>query len=636
MESLINLRRCTPKPIRMANGAVVSAIYKGDLRLRLPVAGQEGQFVLVTIRGVYYHEDFDANLLSWGIMRKHGWEMHSGKAGTYLITPGGKRVDASTQAELTILEHAETTKGAQQPSRAFAVLGGVVCLKGKELLHLHRRLGHVSWTRLVEMCKAGVTIGIGDIRGMPAPELEKAERAIKLCPACAQAKAHRKAIGKRGLDRGTRAGEVMNFDTFYSITRDAATGKKLVQYCLVGVDAYTEWKVAHVESERKALPQAAIDMIEHVHTLTGRYPRLVITDLGSEFRNKTLGEYCRKRGIQWLPSPAGTKELNGRSEKNVDTTKNHTRAMLIGAGMDPKFGWARAAMHHIYVWNRTHVGQRTGQTPYQAMTGRGASALNLGEFGCDAYVHQPRAMRDTTFGSKAEPAIYLGHSPRQNCPIVLLVRSGKTILSKDVTFREGSFKHLRAVQAGRPEDVEAVNLSEVYAEEDDLVDSDPWPVDELEEQQRARAEATEGESEDEALELELEEEEEPRYTLRCITDSRIDSGVKQYRCKWAGYGAQTWEPASNIAEDAPEAVRAYEQFVANRVHARATRSQTRSLAEQMKELALSESLEAVSESSSSSSSGSEVESDGDVDSAESDNESVSEVKMAAVYAARCL
>jgi hypothetical protein len=59
---------------------------------------------------VYYHERIDANLLSWGCMREDGWEMHSTKQGTFLVTPQGRRVNASTRGRLTILHDAESER----------------------------------------------------------------------------------------------------------------------------------------------------------------------------------------------------------------------------------------------------------------------------------------------------------------------------------------------------------------------------------------------------------------------------------------------------------------------------------------------------------------------------------------------
>jgi transposase InsO family protein len=594
-ETLINVRRCIPMLIKVADGTVLSAMYKGDLPLRLPLARGPDSYVKVTINDVYYHERFDANLLSWGCMRNDGWQMHSDQNGTYLVTPGGKRVNASTRGKMTLLEDSSS-------ERVYGVssANNVVCMTAHELVQLHRRLAHASWTRLVEMCKTGATVGIGDIRAMPAAELAKAEKAVKECEHCIAAKAHRKALGRHGLDKGTRAGEVLHADTFYAVVRNSTTGKKYTEYYLSAVDAFTEWRWTDTRTSIADLPRAMEDMLEHSHTLNGRYPRLLIADLGSEFENKKLKDCCRKHGIVLQPSPARAKELNGLAEKNVDTTKNHVRAMLDAAGMPADFALSRAVQHHTFVWNRTHVGQHTGVTPYQAMTGREASVLNLGEFGCDAYVHQHRSMRDATFDRKAEPAIYLGHDGRRNCPVVLLVRSGQTIMSKDVQFREGSFKHLRALLTGHAEDIESVAVSCLPAD-----DAGVPP-------------AQESDVEDDDKSVQDDAPAEKQWRLRGIIGSDHIDGELFYCCKWVGFRAPTWEPAKRVAADAKDAVDAYEQTVQDRAEAAASRSmQTRSSAR----------MATVSASSPAPS----ADKDGDAKDSEE-----SEVGMAAAFAARCL
>ena len=590
-ECLEGVVRCKPVLVKMADGTVLSAMYKGTLHLRLPVMGSANT-IRVRIPDVYYHERFDANLLSWGLMREAGWEMHSTPDGTHLVTPGGKKVRASTRGRLTILE--------DDMSERVYKMGAVVCMTAKDMVGHHRRLGHVSWTRLLEMSKAGVTAGIGDIKAMPADELAKAETAVKECTHCAQAKAHRKAIGHGGLDKGTESGSVLHVDTVTVMTRDPTTGHKGMRPVLSVKDAYTEFWWTQVCLRMADVQQAVIDVLEHSHTLTGRYPRLLIGDLGSEFENKSVKGFCRRHGIQWQPSPARAKELNGLSEKSVDTLKNHTRAMLYAAGAEESLYWRFALTHFVFAWNRSHIGRRTGTTPYQAMTGREPSVLNLAEFGCDAFVHQHRSTRDETFSRKSEPAVYLGHDGRQNCPVALLLRSGKVVLSKDVHFREGSFKHLRALTKGREADVPA------YA--DDGAD-DP-------------EESTSSAVYDEILEQPEADEEPPatattkRYVVRAITDTRVLDGVKQYRVKWAGYAGATWEPAAVIKEDAPQAAQEYETLLTDRAAARSSTT-TRSKAR----------AGAVSSSSSPAASA--------VSSLDSEDDE-SELSVAATYAARRL
>ena len=557
-EALVNVRRCAPMPIKVADGTVVTAMYKGDMPLRLRVDDTEKN-VRVLIRDVYYHERFDANLLSWGQMRRDGWELHSTKDGTHLITPGGKKIRASTRGNLTILDDAN-------PERVYSSrMGAIACKTVDDLVSLHQRLGHVSWGRLIKMCRAGLTTGIGGIDAMSTQDLQKAEKAVKECSACTQGKQKRNAIGKSGLDKGTTPGEVLHMDTMYVKTRDARTEDKRTSYTLLVTDGYSEWRWASCTYNMVDLQQNCINIMQHSHTMTGRYPRLIITDLGSEFDNGKVSEYCKSHGISHQPTPARVKELNGLSEKSVDTVKNHSRTMILAADLPEQLGKHNAIWHHVYVWNRTHIGKRTKVTPYQAMMKKKPSILNVGMFGCDAFVHQDKKQRDTTYSAKGQPAVYLGHSGRQNAPIVRMLHTGKTIVVKDVIFREGSFLHAQALKNGNAADIEELDLE---ATEDQIESKSPHspPIDERDDDSEEKESESDSDDEDE------DDTSTSRFRVRSIRGARVVNGKKEYEVKWIGYPATTWEPADTIEADAPKIVQHYEKFLERLSQARVTRN----------------------------------------------------------------
>jgi hypothetical protein len=561
-DNLVNVRRCMPMPIMMADKTIVSAVYKGDMPMRLPVAGKPDSRVTITIRDVYYHERIDANLLSWGCMRLDGWEMHSTSEGTYVVTPKGTRINASTRGRLTILDDAG-------PERAYAArMGRFVCQSAEDLLLLHQRVGHASWTRLLKMCRTGATTGVGDISGLSAAEVKKAEGLVRQCDACAAGKQTRNPLGHRGLDKGTEAGEVLHMDVFYTMMRNPQTNQKYREYCLLGTCGYTELRWISKTTSLRDLQAEVIQIIRNSTSTTGRAPRLVVSDLGTEFENNKVKAYCHEHGIHLQPTPARAKELNGVAEKSVDTVKNHVRAMLLASGMPEQGGWSRAAAHHVFLWNRTHIGAATGVTPYEATLAREPSIINVGVFGCDAFVHQDRTQRDTTFSPKAEPGVYLGHDSQQNCPVVYMLRTGKTLRVKDVLFREESFKNLQACFGKHPDQVASLDLAELDTSNDD----------DLKAGSRAST-TTEDESKDDLDDNEDDEEQgtEPKkhFEVKAITDQRVGpSGRPEYRVKWIGYSASTWEPSTTIREDAPSAVKEYEAFIAHRSEARVTRSRS--------------------------------------------------------------
>jgi hypothetical protein len=554
---LLNLRRCPGLPIKVADGAIVTPRYQGDLPLRLPIAGQPDRFVEVIIPNVYYHEAFDANLLSWGMMRESGWQLHSTLEGTYLVTPDGHKVVASTRGRLTILDPAPLERVHS------ARLGRPMCRVAEELVLLHRRVGHVGFERLLKMCRASTTIGVASIEDMPAAELDKAEKLIKQCEACTRGKSTRQALGHEGLDKGKAPGEVLHMDSFHVKVRDPQTGGSLHTYGLVAVDGWTEHVWLRVAKDKVELQQAVMDVVHCAETMLEakvqqihRVKRLR-TDGGDEFINGRVKAFCRNKGISLHFPPADNPELRGVAERAVRTVKDTARTMLIQANVPGALGWQHAAQHHAYLWNRTHVGRNTGKTPFEMMRGQQPSILHVGVFGCDVFVHQRRNQRESTFSSKALPGVYLGHDSQQNCPVVYMLDSGKKIRTKDVDFREGAFEHIRAVRHGRADEVAALDASSeaLDAGDQSLVDD----------------EASESDEEDAPAPVVTSKE---RYSIQRITNSRTTGGQLQYLVTWSGYPKATWEPATVIEDDAPEEVRKYKETVrrAEDGPARSTRS----------------------------------------------------------------
>ena len=189
--------------------------------------------------------------------------------------------------------------------------------------------------------------------------------------------------------------------------------------------------------------------------------------------------------------------------------------------------------------------------------------MNVGVFGCDAFLHKDRSQRDTTFSPKAEPCVYLGHDSRTNSPVVYMMHTGKMVRARDVLFREGSFKHMKAQMGGRGEQVDELDLTSLVpsslTDDDDEVDVES-DVDSSEQDHDDEVESSVNES---------------KYEVQSITDKRVKDGKVEYCVKWKGYDAPTWEPADTMTEDAPKVVKSYEDFVSDRSTARMTRSRTR-------------------------------------------------------------
>src|SRR6185312_8722488 len=67
------------------------------------------------------------------------------------------------------------------------------------------------------------------------------------------------------------------------------------------------------------------------------------------------------------------------------------------------------------------------------------------------FVHHRKELRAGAMAAKSEPGIYLGHSEERNLPIVLMLRSGKLVATRDVRFLNNRFSHMQAYRKGQEE-----------------------------------------------------------------------------------------------------------------------------------------------------------------------------------------
>jgi hypothetical protein len=229
--------------------------------------------------------------------------------------------------------------------------------------------------------------------------------------------------------------------------------------------------------------------------------------------------------------------------------------------------WNEALSHAVWVWNRTQVSRATGKTPYEVTRGKVANLGRryIGTWGCDCYVHLQKEQRAGTLAAKAEPGIYLGHDEAHSAARVLLLRTMKEAITRDVRFKTESFSHMRALRAGKQEVDAVLDGSAEEAGDVEPVSqadgSDRLPAQGVEQQP---ANAAELDSDDESVEgrssagdvtiqpfgsaqpaAEAEE-----WEIESIVGQRKVNGVLQFRVHWAGFdeSLDTWEPADSLDE----------------------------------------------------------------------------------------
>jgi len=544
-----SLRNDTPISVKTADGSTVIARQKGTVTLRITTV--DGKNLKIEIDDVWYSEKFAANLLSGGVMvRRLGWEYHSTPDETYVVTPGGSKVMLSGRGRLSIL----LTSG---PERVYAAVTDNSDNVPNELVRLHERLGHMSFDRMVALVRSGKIKGISS---HSSRALDDARAQVRECRACILGKHARTNFDHRGIQRGKFPGENLHMDMYVVKSKDSE-GFSQTEYGISMVDTCTSEAWFRVTRSKDIIATAVIEMLKVVETETsGRIKRLS-TDGGSEFINQTLKRYLIDRGISLRVSPPHTPQLDGIAERSIRTFKDAARTLIHHAGA-PAWLWKDAMHHSLWIWNRTHNSPNTGETPYETVTGHPAtlSEKTVGVWGCDCFVHQRKEQRQGAMSAKSIPAIYLGHKDGVAAATVLVLHTGKRIVSRDVRFLNGSFKHIAALKAG----------DEAIAEIDDeqlLSDSSSTASRTSHESKQTQGEhqqstlsdddddsSAETNSADAASDADPDEWQVDEILQRRV----LRDGTPQFKVRWSGFGPDddTWEPERNVSDCA-----AYEKFI---------------------------------------------------------------------------
>ena len=533
-----SLHPCEPVVVSgMESGSTVTATLCGSVELHLRT--ENGDSVSMVVDDIYYHPSFAANLLSWNVLRTKGWELHSDKAETFVLTPCGNKVRLSIRDRVSILnctgDKSESEIKEPAAGQVYTV-ASTAWNTADELMELHNRLTHVGFDRMVRIVKSGATLDLGRLN-VSETVLKEARRRVQECPACVQGKGTRTAFGHRGVDRGSAPGEVLHMDTFY--VRFDRDGQSCLEYGLVVTDPHSTFRwVARLRTKDEGAAEV-IQIVRMARTQLGCSVKRLYADGGTEFINQTLTRSCSAEGIELHYPPARTPQLNSIAERLVRWSKDTARTMLFHSGLPARFWW-RAASHACFVWNRTNIAPATGVTPFEAMFKRKPSAEHWGAavFGCDAYFHVPKEQREV-FGAKMEPCIYLGHDGVQNCAVVFDLRTCKEVRTRDVEYRSTRFTHAIALQEG------GEHVSDILAK-GFLEDKNPVPARSL----PSRVD----------FDRRRPPEQAQQYEVERIIGKRTRDGTIEYRIKWADYAEDdcSWEPASNIELGAQDAIDEFE------------------------------------------------------------------------------
>jgi hypothetical protein len=222
------------------------------------------------------------------------------------------------------------------------------------------------------------------------------------CDACAQAKPHRKPFPDQASNRATEFGERIHAD-LWGPASVQSLGK--AWYSVDFTDDAMRWtEIQFIPSKDKTQDEyeKLDNQLETVDNVRIRHLR---SDRGSEFKNSRFDRYLAKRGTKRELTVHDTHEQVGVAERLNRSKTELARAMLIDAKL-PRFLWAEAMNHAIWIKNRSPTRALNGNSPYQARYNKAPDMSKLVPFGTKAWVKIVGAGK---LDRRAEPGYFVGY-----------------------------------------------------------------------------------------------------------------------------------------------------------------------------------------------------------------------------------
>nr|GEY32977.1 hypothetical protein [Tanacetum cinerariifolium] len=302
----------------------------------------------------------------------------------------------------------------------------------------HRRLSHLNFNTNNLLSKNDIVIGL--------PKLKFVKD--HLCSSCELGKAKRKSFQTKTTPSSKRRSQLLHMDLCGPMRVESINGKK---YVLVIVDDYSRYTWTYFLRSKDETPEVLIDFLRLIQRGLHAQVRIVRTDKGTEFLNKTLRAYFASEGINHQTSVARTPEQNGIIERLNRTLVEAARTMLSAAKV-PLFFWAEAIATACFTQNRSLVIPQHKKTHYPIINDWKPSVKFFHIFGSLCYIVRDGENLDK-MKEKGGACIFVGYSTQSRAyrlvlKVVLLCSTKKTMYHGRLVFSDDelSDKELKQIK----------------------------------------------------------------------------------------------------------------------------------------------------------------------------------------------
>ncbi|GJX80000.1 putative ribonuclease H-like domain-containing protein [Tanacetum coccineum] len=165
----------------------------------------------------------------------------------------------------------------------------LTCLVAKarldESMLWHRRLGHVNFKTINKLVKDNL------VRGLPSKHFE----IDQTCVACLEGKQHKASCKSKVQNSITQPLFMLHMDLFGLTFMSSLMNKK---YCLVVTDDYSRFTWVFFLSSKDETSGILKNFITEIENLADKKVKIIRCDNGTEFKNRVMNEFCKRKGIK--------------------------------------------------------------------------------------------------------------------------------------------------------------------------------------------------------------------------------------------------------------------------------------------------------------------------------------------------
>jgi hypothetical protein len=169
------------------------------------------------------------------------------------------------------------------------------------------------------------------------------------------------------------------------------------------------------------------------------------TDNDTVYLSRECKQFYQERNINHQTIVPRDSESNGSPERLNRTIMDIERALRAHANLGPEYWEFSVGMALSLMRIRPSSTQSDRKTPFEAWFNRKPKISHLRTFGCDAWYHVPKKLRNK-LQFKARRGIFIGYATNQSAYKIWDHVDRKVVFSRTVIFNEDSFTFSRLLQ----------------------------------------------------------------------------------------------------------------------------------------------------------------------------------------------